>query len=82
MNERNKIIQSVKKFIGSIILPKFPELKNFEVLDLDDKIISLNLYVDGIDEQYEIEIQELVLDMKDYLGISENVKIFLNFIII
>jgi hypothetical protein len=40
------------------------------------------LYVDGIDEQYEIEIQELVLDMKDYLGISENVKIFLNFIII
>jgi|LakMenE01Jun11ns_1017448.scaffolds.fasta_scaffold9255979_1 hypothetical protein len=82
MNERNKIIQSVKKFIGSIILPKFPEIKNFEVLDLDDKIISLNLYVDGIDEQYEIEIQELVLDMKDYLGISENVKIFLNFIII
>jgi hypothetical protein len=82
MNERNKIIQSVKKFIGSIILPKFPEIKNFEVLDLDDKIISLNLYIDGIDEQYEIEIQELVLDMKDYLGISENVKIFLNFIII
>jgi len=82
MNERNKIIQSVKKFIGSIILPKFPEIKNFEVLDFDDKIISLNLYVDGIDEQYEIEIQELVLDMKDYLGISENVKIFLNFIII
>jgi hypothetical protein len=82
MNERNKIIQSVKKFIGSIILPKFPEIKNFEVLDLDDKIISLNLYVDGIDEQYEIEIQEVVLDMKDYLGISENVKIFLNFIII
>ena len=82
MNERNKIIQSVKKFIGSIILPKFPEIKNFEVLDLDDKIISLNLYVGGIDEQYEIEIQELVLDMKDYLGISENVKIFLNFIII
>lgn len=82
MNERNKIVQSVKKFIGSIILPKFPEIKNFEVLDLDDKIISLNLYVDGIDEQYEIEIQELVLDMKDYLGISENVKIFLNFIII
>ena len=82
MNERNKIIQSVKKFIGSIILPKFPEIKNFEVLDLYDKIISLNLYVDGIDEQYEIEIQELVLDMKDYLGISENVKIFLNFIII
>ena len=82
MNERNKIVQSVKKFIGSIILPKFPEIKNFEVLDLDDKIISLNLYIDGIDEQYEIEIQELVLDMKDYLGISENVKIFLNFIII
>jgi hypothetical protein len=83
-------ISMMKKFISATILPRFSSIESFDINEVrlnkyDKKLLNtkqrfqITFYVDGIEEQDEVEIEDLILGMKDYLGIPMTTKIHLDF---
>ena len=66
-------IPRIKKYVKHIILPKYPEIIDFDVVDKYNTNVSFlefDFVVDGSDEQQEIEIEDSISDMFRYLSID------------
>lgn len=66
-------IPRIKKYVRHIILPKYPEIIDFDVVDKYNTNVSFlefDFVVDGSDEQQEIEIEDSISDMFRYLSIE------------
>jgi hypothetical protein len=64
-------IEALKKIIGGIILPKFPEIKSFIVKPYEsDKMILVVFYINESNDEVELQIHEDLVSLKDYLSLG------------
>ena len=73
MSSKN-LIHSIEKYITAIILPKFPEIENFEIKKIFPAgytFLEIIFFVDGTEQEFEDEIFEYIQDMRNYFGITE-----------
>ena len=75
----------VRKYLDNIILPKFPEIKSYNLVTLNsyDNFVQfdLNFVLDGTEYDAEEEISESVLEMQDYLSLNGFTKFLISFIV-
>lgn len=76
MNLDNETIKKVfSRYIGKIILPKYPEIVNFDINTNNNHVnnklfVDFIFYTDGTEYDIEQEIVEKCLDMMEVFGIS------------
>ena len=82
--DSEKIINSLEKYIGAIIVPKFPDIMEFSVEDKsyshsDYLLIKIVFFLDGTEQEVEEEIQESIFDMFKMFSFDKNIKHILTF---
>lgn len=72
------------KFIREIVMPKFPEIQNFQIDRVDYFEFGVWIFfhitfeVRDMSEEKEIEIEKLMETMRDYFG-ERRIKIIITF---
>lgn len=67
-------IPRIKKYIKHIILPKYPEIIDFNVYEkynTEVVFLEFDFILDGTDEEMEIELEDSIHDMFRYLSIEK-----------
>jgi hypothetical protein len=82
--DSEKIINSVRKYIDAIIVPKFPDISEFSVEEKsyphsDYFLIHITFLMDGTEQEVEEEIEESILDMFKMFSFDKNIKHILTF---
>lgn len=70
MNENQKIVQFTK-YINKVILPKFPDILDFNIYFKGGDGVNAYLFwfhMDGTEDEIELEIQDEILQMRDLFG--------------
>lgn len=73
------LIKSYKKYIDLLVLPKFPDIMEFEIdytPETDEYYpkFEFTFLMDGTEYEVEQEIEESIFDMFDYFSEGKNKK--------
>ena len=85
-------VSAFKKYIDSIILPKYPEIQNFDVeLDKSQEwdfrkakwkdIVEMTFRVDGSEESFENSLRDDLHTMKTIFGLKDEATIHFRIVV-
>jgi hypothetical protein len=82
----DEYLEAIKKYITILVLPKFPEIKSFEVIKKREdewnfytadwmKVFKINFYVDGSENDFERKLYDQIDNMIAYFDISKDIRV-------